>query len=171
MLVVRRNIYACSFSNPTIGIWFLLSTIVVSYRNKISNFFWIFKNWFFFFQTMNSLGPGKFKKNQSHQSLGTLIIKMWKCQTGFGHPGQIILQKINTKTLRLVSNVPWVLGFTNGCLVVVVLLRIHHSSVSAIGTNSQICGRIINARYAVLYYITLPVAKFQQVRVHPLHPF
>ena len=39
-----------------------------------------------------------------------------------------------------------------------VFLRIRHSNVSAIGTNSQICGRIINARYAALYYITLAIS-------------
>ena len=53
------------------------------------------------------------------------------------------------------ANKLWVLGCTAGCLAAAVLLRICHSNISAIGTNSQICGRIINTRCAELIYITL----------------
>ena len=48
-----------------------------------------------------------------------------------------------------------ILSCRAGSLAAAVLLRNCHSNTSAIGTNSQICGRIVNAHYATFYYITL----------------
>ena len=53
-----------------------------------NHFFLFFKTWFSFFKKWPLWDLANVKETKSW-SLATPTIKMWKYQTGFGHPGQI----------------------------------------------------------------------------------